>query len=817
VATTYELTGGLSDAGVPFASNKALAWIERANAVTVINTDTDRLELGRYPLTLDSAGDFAVELPSTAPGAGYDPDGGFVYRLMVSYCDSAPGATKEGYRSEPFSLTADTTLDVALGGTIELTAVSAADWADFQAKYDEIKDVIGTNDGITAANIEDEGSDTYAALAAAFVPVITPEKYGAAATYNGAVDDTAAVMAAAAAVTALRAAVIGGNVFAPGATLRLGRKYNLATLSGPIVVSGNIDGASSALVAPAAYAGVVLLVGHETSANILQAATMTLPSITKVGATSLAAGSVSVKVQNLHDSDIYGRRLDYFETAWLITGLGQGTVYNRIHLGRTDLCKVPHKLAPSTGGWVNSNTFTGGGVTQSPNTLDGSGLRRAGWRHVVIDGSAGVGTVNSNTFVGISYEGDLSEFYFDIKHASNNTWIGATRFEQGTTARSVTLSSDTFTDTAHGLAVGDMVSFLATVSRPGRMRVADPYYVSAVPTADTFKVAETRGGASYTFASNGSGVVYYTPPRIKIDGTGAATYANEIKSGYYSYPGPLDVREINGAHTNPVGGSLPRRDTVMPGRNRLVNGDFRVNQRGYVSAATLAVGVFGFDRWKSNTAATTLPFPGAPQGQLVMLDGYVQQVIERAELPAGTYTLSWVGTAQGKIGGGSYASSGVTGTPAGGTNLNIEFNTGTLSLVQFEPGAIATPFERRPYGTELALCQRYYFKLLSPTVNQDPFGLGQGLSATSGQILTFFPVTMRIAPTALEQTGTAADYRIWGSGGLFTLCSSVPTFNGSTTNSARTVFTTASGNQDRASFFGNASNTTAYLAWSAEL
>jgi hypothetical protein len=140
-----------------------------------------------------------------------------------------------------------------------------------------------------------------------------------------------------------------------------------------------------------------------------------------------------------------------------------------------------------------------------------------------------------------------------------------------------------------------------------------------------------------------------------------------------------------------------------------------------------------------------------------------------------------------------------------------------ITGVQLEAGSVATPFERRPYGTELALCQRYYFKLLSPTVNQDPFGLGQGLSATSGQILTFFPVTMRIAPTALEQTGTAADYRIWGSGGLFTLCSSVPTFNGSTTNSARTVFTTASGNQDRASFFGNASNTTAYLAWSAEL
>jgi hypothetical protein len=31
-----------------------------------------------------------------------------------------------------------------------------------------------------------------------------------------------------------------------------------------------------------------------------------------------------------------------------------------------------------------------------------------------------------------------------------------------------------------------------------------------------------------------------------------------------------------------------------------------------------------------------------------------------------------------------------------------------LAQVQIEPGAVATPFERRPIGTELALCQRYF-------------------------------------------------------------------------------------------------------------
>ena len=48
---------------------------------------------------------------------------------------------------------------------------------------------------------------------------------------------------------------------------------------------------------------------------------------------------------------------------------------------------------------------------------------------------------------------------------------------------------------------------------------------------------------------------------------------------------------------------------------------------------------------------------------------------------------------------------GVTGaTSVVGTNGATFYITG----VQLEPGAVATPFERRSYGAELALCQRYY-------------------------------------------------------------------------------------------------------------
>ena len=68
---------------------------------------------------------------------------------------------------------------------------------------------------------------------------------------------------------------------------------------------------------------------------------------------------------------------------------------------------------------------------------------------------------------------------------------------------------------------------------------------------------------------------------------------------------------------------------------------------------------------------------------------------------------SFLGTA------GAWAGSvllGATGeTPLIATNGATFYITG----VQLEPGTVATPFERRSYGQELALCERYYQKLLA--------------------------------------------------------------------------------------------------------
>jgi hypothetical protein len=70
-----------------------------------------------------------------------------------------------------------------------------------------------------------------------------------------------------------------------------------------------------------------------------------------------------------------------------------------------------------------------------------------------------------------------------------------------------------------------------------------------------------------------------------------------------------------------------------------------------------------------------------------------------------------------------------------------------------EKGRIATPFEQRPYATELLLCQRYYYKLY----NDSPYhrvGLMSADSTTVGYSIITFPTRMRVIPTSIAISST---------------------------------------------------------------
>jgi len=75
--------------------------------------------------------------------------------------------------------------------------------------------------------------------------------------------------------------------------------------------------------------------------------------------------------------------------------------------------------------------------------------------------------------------------------------------------------------------------------------------------------------------------------------------------------------------------------------------------------------------------------------------------------------------------------------------LNATFQ---ITGVQLEAGSVATPFERRDYGRELMMCQRYYISAPLQT------SIFPSLSYVGVQ----FPVTMRASPTVAVTTGSGA-------------------------------------------------------------
>ena len=98
---------------------------------------------------------------------------------------------------------------------------------------------------------------------------------------------------------------------------------------------------------------------------------------------------------------------------------------------------------------------------------------------------------------------------------------------------------------------------------------------------------------------------------------------------------------------------------------------------------------------------------------------------------------TYSGTAGAWAGANYLSATGATSVV--GTNGATFYITG----VQLEKGSVATPFEVRSYGTELALCQRYYCIFPVAAGAAYPIG-GAGANA---YVQYTYPVTMRATPT----------------------------------------------------------------------
>ena len=364
------------------------------------------------------------------------------------------------------------------------------------------------------------------------------------------------------------------------------------------------------------------------------------------------------------------------------------------------------------------------------------------------------------------------------------------------------------------------------------------------------------------------------------------------------------ITDASGGNTATINSMTPTADSLQGFRNRIINGDMRIDQRNSGAAVT-SDGAYPVDRFivanGTDGAFSAQRDSSAPAGFINSVKfttttadaslgatqyAYLRQSIEGTNVAdlgwgtanAKTVTLSfWVRSSlTGTFGGAlwnsafnrsypftysisvadtwEYKTVTIAGDTSGtwlttnGTGVNVGFGlgvgstysgtadawagagyvsaTGATSVigtlnatwyitgVQFEVGSVATPFERRPYGEMLMLCQRYYWKITGST--NVPFGSGFNSATTQNEIVTFFPVEMRTAPTALEQSGTASHYRVRHAT-TDTTCSAVPTFQNASNWLAWSASTVASGLTAGQGSFLRSNNASAYLAWSAEL
>ena len=150
-------------------------------------------------------------------------------------------------------------------------------------------------------------------------------------------------------------------------------------------------------------------------------------------------------------------------------------------------------------------------------------------------------------------------------------------------------------------------------------------------------------------------------------------------------------------------------------------------------------------------------------------------------------------------------------TPVGTAGANDYFE---ITGVQIDIGSVALPF-RTYAGTlqgELAACQRYYYRQTVSTV-YGQYGVAWLSSATGPVALITFPVTMRVAPTALESSNLSfRDYA-----NTHFAASSVTLDTPTTTTIGALYATISGGTAGRVGVFEANNTTSSYLGWTAEL
>jgi hypothetical protein len=377
---------------------------------------------------------------------------------------------------------------------------------------------------------------------------------------------------------------------------------------------------------------------------------------------------------------------------------------------------------------------------------------------------------------------------------TNLNLTGNLTFGTATGNRTVSTSATITTGTIPNLTAGTTTSTAATITNGTITTALIPTLTAGTTTGTTGiftsgtvatlnSTTGTIGNLSTTLAgdftiSQGTGTI----------GTTGATL------GTYGGSTSVPVLAINAKGQVTSTGTAAITSGLTGFRNRIINGDMRIDQRNagasqtFTAAAALAYSIDRFYGYCTGANVNGARVSGtAPNEFVYRFTGAASvtaigfgtrlEATNTTDLAGSTATLSvqlanslltsviwtayYASTADAfgtlasptktQIATGTFTvtstlttySAQISIPSAATTGIEIVFTVGaqtsgtwTIDSVQLEPGSTATDFERRPYGTEFALCQRYYTALENIIVD----------SAT--QIFSIIlPVNMRSAPT----------------------------------------------------------------------
>ena len=342
-----------------------------------------------------------------------------------------------------------------------------------------------------------------------------------------------------------------------------------------------------------------------------------------------------------------------------------------------------------------------------------------------------------------------------------------------------------------------------------------------------------------------------------------------LVEGMVSYTPATGVMYYNGSAWTAVGASVPTSYGFTAGKNKIINGDFGVWQRG--TSFTSATG-YTADRWTTGGFATTVtqqaftagtaPVSGYESAyflQAASVSGGVANLVQKIE-DVRTYagqsvTLSYWAKIDSAANittyftqnfgtGGSTTVDNInitaTSTTTSWARYTVSFTVPSISSktvgtssflalniyapasrtmsiwgVQLEAGSSATSFQTAT-GTiqgELAACQRYYYRLTGSASFGTISSFGNAASGSAAYPVFVLPVTMRTAPTSVDSANVLlSDLSTNYTGGTITLDSGA-----TSPNLASITYTTSGLTTYRPYVLRGNNNGAAYLGVSAEL